>query len=72
MELIFNSDFYKLLPDLKNSENEMTKCEFVLLVLVLMNKVEEKDVFLVSKLFENWDNNNNGKLSREEMDHFHA
>jgi hypothetical protein len=60
LEMIFDSDFYKLMPDLKKSNSEMTKCEFVLLVLNLMNKVEEKDIFLVSKLFENWDTMRHG------------
>ena len=55
LESIFQNDFYKLIPDLKRNHNEMTKCEFVLMVLQLMNKVEEKDIFLVAKLFENLD-----------------
>ena len=42
------------------SENEISKCEFILLVLTLMGKVEERDIFLVEKLFENWDTNLDG------------
>lgn len=36
---IFENDFYALIPDLKRAPNEMSKCEFTLMVLQLMNKV---------------------------------
>ena len=47
-------------PTMVRSENEISKCEFILLVLTLMGKVEERDIFLVEKLFENWDTNLDG------------
>lgn len=34
----------------------MSKSEFVLMVLTLMNKVEEKDIMLVGEVFEKLDN----------------
>lgn len=36
-------------------DGEISKCEFVLLVLFLMNKADERDIFLASKLFDDWD-----------------
>jgi len=44
----------------------MSKSEFVLMVLNLMNKVEDKDIILVSEVFEKLDNGK-GFLSMEEM-----
>ena len=46
--------------NLLRSEGEISKCEFVLLVLNLMNKVEERDIYLVGKLFDHWDANLDG------------
>ena len=46
------------------TEKEISKCEFILLVLTLMDKVEERDIFLVGKLFENWDTNLDGTKSK--------
>jgi hypothetical protein len=60
LESIFQNEFYQLIPDLKRAPNEMSKCEFTLMVLQLMNKVEEKDIFLVAKLFENLDRDRKG------------
>lgn len=60
LKLLFENEFYKLVPDLKRMPDEMSKCEFVLLVLLMMNKVEEKDIFLVAKLFENFDKDQKG------------
>lgn len=61
LEALFNNELYQLVPDLKRNEDEMSKCEFVLLMLQVMNKVEEKDIFLAAKLFDNFDKLKNGK-----------
>eukprot|EP01036_Dinobryon_divergens_P024435 gene24435-32884_t len=60
---LFNNDLFSRMPDLKRTEKEISKCEFILLVLTLMDKVEERDIFLVGKLFENWDTNLDGVLN---------
>lgn len=67
LDHVFNNELHKLIPDLKRSEYEMSKCEFVLLVLQLMNKVEEKDIMLVAKLFDNLDKEHKGYFSQEDM-----
>jgi voltage-gated potassium channel len=61
LEALFQNELYQILPGLRRNENEMSKCEFVLLMLQVMNKVEEKDIFLASKLFDNFDKMKNGK-----------
>jgi voltage-gated potassium channel Kch len=55
LDTLFNNDLYQLVPDLKRTEDEMSKCEFVLLMLQVMGKVEEKDIFLAARLFDNFD-----------------
>ncbi len=67
LKLLFENEFYQLVPDLKRMPNEMSKCEFVLLLLLLMEKVEEKDIFLVAKIFENFDLHQRGYLTEEDM-----
>eukprot|EP01038_Epipyxis_sp_PR26KG_P005584 gene5584-7709_t len=68
LEEIFQSDLFKVIPSLKRNQHELSKAEFALLVLTLMNKLEQKDIFFVSKLFDEMDVNKNGVLSAEEMD----
>lgn len=67
LENIFDNELHKLVPDLKRNADEMTKCEFVLVVLHLMNKLEEKDVFLAAKLFDDMDLDMKGFFSRQDM-----
>jgi hypothetical protein len=67
LENIFDNDLHKLVPDLKRNADEMTKCEFVLVLLHLMNKLEEKDVFLAAKLFDDMDVDFKGYFSRQDM-----
>jgi voltage-gated potassium channel len=63
LEALFQNELYQIVPDLRRNENEMSKCEFVLLMLQVMNKVEEKDIFLAAKLFDNFDKRKNGSVS---------
>lgn len=67
LENIFDNELHKLVPDLKRNPDEMTKCEFVLVLLHLMNKIEEKDVFLAAKLFDDMDIDFKGYFSRQDM-----
>lgn len=67
LENIFDNELHKLVPDLKRNADEMSKCEFVLVVLHLMNKLEEKDVFLAAKLFDDMDLDMKGFFSRQDM-----
>lgn len=58
---IFAADLFSRYPTLKRKDDELSKSEFILLVLHLMNKVEEKDVLLVKQLFETLDVYDHGK-----------
>lgn len=64
---IYHNELYKLIPDLHRHSNEMSKCEFVLMVLQMMDKVEEKDIYLISRLFDNLDKEHKGYLSNRNM-----
>lgn len=64
---IFDSELYRLIPELKRSPDQLDRAEFVLLVLQLMNKVEEKDIFLATKLFDDMNPSHSGVLSLQEM-----
>jgi hypothetical protein len=66
LELIFNNEFFNRVPRLKRWNSEISKSEFVLMVLTLMNKIEEKDILIVAEAFEKLDNGK-GFLSNEEM-----
>ena len=67
LKLLFENEFHQLVPDLKRAEDEMSKSEFVLLVLLMMEKVQAKDVFLVAKLFENFEGHQKGYLDQHDM-----
>jgi hypothetical protein len=60
LKSIFAADLFTRYPTLKRKDEELSKSEFILLVLHLMNKIEEKDVLLVKQLFETMDVNANG------------
>lgn len=64
---IFHSEIYERHPDLRAFEDSMSKSEFILLLLEMMNKVEEKDIVLASRVFEKLDVNGDGDLSTEDM-----
>lgn len=54
---IHNSDLLKKYPKLKSNPDSLSNGEFVLLVMYAMNKIDEKDVLLLSKVFESLDVN---------------
>ncbi len=67
LQQIFDNELHQLIPDLKRNNNEMSKCEFVLMVLQLMSKVEEKDILLAAKVFDTLDTVGKGYFSKEDM-----
>ncbi len=67
LKMIFHSDMYERNPSLRFKQDEMSKMEFIVLVLEMMNKVEEKDILLVSKIFDRLDLNGDGALNQEDM-----
>jgi hypothetical protein len=52
------SDFFERLPNLRQDENSVTRSEFILLLLSMMNKINDKDVLIISKIFDMLDDQN--------------
>jgi hypothetical protein len=67
LKMIFHNDMYERNPSLRLKQDEMSKMEFIVLVLEMMNKVEEKDILLVGKIFDRLDINGDGTLNQEDM-----
>jgi len=68
LQKIFHNEFYIRHPSLQQQPSEMTKMEFIVLVLEMMNKIEEKDLMLVSKIFDRLDANGDGTLNADDME----
>ena len=64
---IFHGELFDNVPNLRRCETELSKAEFVLLVLQLMSKVEEQDILIVASLFDKLDNDSHGVLSQAVM-----
>lgn len=67
LQHILKDNFFERIPQLRQNEDSISKSEFVLLVLGMMNKLYDKDVIIVSKIFDMLDNNNEGVLSSESI-----
>lgn len=52
---ILHSDFFNRIPNLRRDSKEIIKSEFVILLLNLMGKVDDKDILLASKIFDKLD-----------------
>lgn len=65
---IFHSEIYERHPDLQVNKNVMSKSEFIILLLQTMNKVDEKDIVLASRVFNRLDVNGDGTLSVRDME----
>ena len=68
LEMILTADLFEDQPLLRLNEDRLARSEFVLLVLTMMNKVEEKDIILVSEIFTRLDGNDNNFLSVEDLE----
>lgn len=64
---ILENDFFKLIPNMRANKSCVSKCEFMLLLLEMMGKVEEKDLLLASSIFDNFDILNIGVLSEDNL-----
>lgn len=67
LERIFSHELFRLIPNLRRHNKEISKAEFTLLLLQLTNRIEEKDIILGAKLFENLDTETVGYLSHTEI-----
>jgi hypothetical protein len=55
------SDFFDRNPNLRQDEHSVTKSEFILLLLSMMNKINDKDVLIISKIFDMLDDQKQSK-----------
>ena len=58
LKAVFEAEIFRKYPTIKRNENELSKAEFVILLLSMMNRLNEKDLILACKLFD--------KIDREE------
>lgn len=58
---ILASDFFDRNPNLRQDENSVTKSEFILLLLSMMSKINDKDVLIISKIFDMLDEQKQSK-----------
>jgi hypothetical protein len=58
---ILENDFFERVPNLRQQQHAISKAEFILMVLGMMNKVHDKDIIIVSKVFEMLDSNKLGE-----------
>lgn len=64
---ILSCDLLHKIPRLQLDSKQMTKSEFTVLVLRLMNKVQEKDILLASQIFDRLDIAQDGILSETDQ-----
>ena len=57
---ILHSTFFSKIPNLRRDPKEIIKSEFVILMLHIMGKVEDKDILLASKIFDKLDHQCDG------------
>lgn len=64
VESLINNDFFERVPSLKgdrpDARTQLTRAEFVLMVLNMMDKLQEKDAILLCALFDSLDSDSNG------------
>jgi hypothetical protein len=68
LKRIINSDILRKHKHLQQDSSQITKSEFALLVLRMMDKIQEKDIILVSQIFDNLDVQKDGILSQEDQE----
>jgi hypothetical protein len=65
---IFDSKFFDIYPRMRRVNDVLHKAEFSLLALHMMNKINTKDLLVVSRLFDSMDALKEGLLTKETMD----
>ena len=65
---LMNNDFLNVSDKMKRNEAELAKSEFVILMLHLMGKIEEKDVLLATQVFDFLDKEKTGILTSEKIE----
>jgi hypothetical protein len=58
---LLSNDFFERNPGLRQSDEAVTKAEFILLLLSIMDKINDKDVIIISKIFDILDDKKKSK-----------
>lgn len=58
---IIEHKLFDRIPNLKVHKNEIKKSEFIVMLLTMMGKLNEKDILLAATIFDKLDSNNDGK-----------
>jgi voltage-gated potassium channel len=61
---IIENKLFERIPNLKVHSDEIKKSEFIVMLLTLMGKLNEKDILLAATIFDKLDSNNDGKNVR--------
>ena len=61
LKAILSDKFFDRINHIKQKPKEINKCEFVLLLLRIMSKVEDKDILLAAKIFDQLDTAGDGE-----------
>ena len=64
---ILENDFFERNPNLRQNDESITKAEFLLMLLSMMNKINDKDVLIVSKIFDLLDENKTSKYNNNNI-----
>ena len=64
LQSIFGSTFFNLYPRMRKHPDVLYKSEFALLALHMLNKINSKDLLLVSQLFDTMDQRVEGLLTK--------
>lgn len=67
LQSILKNDFFTRIPSLRRDLTKLNKSEFVLLMLNMMNKVQEKDILLACQIFDRLDVAQDGILDEEDQ-----
>eukprot|EP00981_Chlorochromonas_danica_P000370 scaffold90_cov163-Ochromonas_danica.AAC.25 len=67
LKKILNNDLFKQVNKLQYNPEQITKAEFILLILFSMNKMQMKDILLASKCFDSLDVHGDGALGQKEQ-----
>jgi hypothetical protein len=67
LKAVFEAEIFQKYPTIKKNENEMSKAEFVILLLSMMDRINEKDLILACKLFDKLDRNDRRYLHKDDI-----
>jgi hypothetical protein len=64
---IFHSKFFDIIPGVQGQQDRLTKSEFILLLLHMMNKIDLKQVMIAGHLFDKMHKERTGQLTMDKL-----